>query len=53
MIIRDDKRKQGFSIPVLASLDYDYRLVRAGGVPTDWIIEFSDAVIGIKGGIFI
>ena len=41
-----DTRKQGFTIPIIASLDYTYRLARAGGIPTSWIIEFSDPVIG-------
>jgi hypothetical protein len=49
-MIPGDTRKQGFTIPIIASLDYHYRLARAGGIPTDWIIEFSDPVIGKLGG---
>jgi len=46
LVIPGDPHKQGFTVPVIATLDYDYRLVRNGGVPTDWIIEFSDPIIG-------
>lgn len=47
LVIPADTHKQGFTIPVVASLDYEYRLLRDGGVPAGWIIEFSDPVIGI------
>ncbi len=46
--VPDARFKQGFTIPVLASLDYNYRVVRNGGIPQDWIIEFSDPVIGMQ-----
>ncbi|KAL6070194.1 G8 domain-containing protein [Balamuthia mandrillaris] len=39
--------KEGFTIPVLADLDYQYVVHRNGGnIPSNWIIEFSDPVIG-------
>lgn len=47
-IIPDDKRKQGFTIPILASLDYEYQILRPGGVSPNYIIEFSDTVMGTQ-----
>lgn len=46
-MIPSDSRKQGFTIPIIASLDYEYRVTRLGGIPPSWIIEFSDPIIGI------
>lgn len=45
-VVPSDTRKQGFTIPIISSLDYEYELHRPGGIPASWIIEFSDPVIG-------
>ncbi|KAL6070177.1 G8 domain-containing protein [Balamuthia mandrillaris] len=40
-------RKEGFTFPVLVDLGYEYVVHRSGGdIPEDWIIEFSDPVMG-------
>jgi len=39
--------KQGYSIPVLLDPSYFYRLsLKGGDIPSDWILEFSDLVLG-------
>ena len=47
--------KQGYAVPVIADPSYEYRLSMAndgvlkypnGNLPPDWVIEFSDSVIG-------
>lgn len=44
--------KQGYSLPVIPQLDVSYQLSldTGGDVPQDWIIEFSDPVIGNRYG---
>jgi hypothetical protein len=41
-------RKQGFSIPVIPDLSYEYVVSKndGSGIPATWIIEFSDHVMG-------
>jgi len=40
-------RKQGYSIPVIPGRGHSYRLsLTNGDLPGDWVIEFSDPVIG-------
>ena len=41
-------KKQGYAFPVITGLDHTYKLSLEGGsdLPADWIIEFSDPVIG-------
>jgi hypothetical protein len=41
-------KKQGYSATVIPGTDHEYRLslTGGGGIPTDWIIEFSDPVFG-------
>lgn len=48
VVIPADTHKQGFTLPVIASLDYSYQVRRSGGIPTTWIIEFSDPIMGIN-----
>jgi hypothetical protein len=41
--------KQGYSLPVMAGIEHSYRLSLTTGdqeVPSDWIVEFSDTVMG-------
>ena len=41
--------KQGCSLPVIPSADHSYRLSLASGngdIPSSWVVEFSDFVIG-------
>lgn len=39
--------KQGYSVPVIPGRDYSYRIsLTNGDLPDDWVIEFSDPVIG-------
>merc|ERR1719473_2303816 len=38
--------KQGFTAPVLASLDLTYTVLYNGDLPRDWVIEFSDPLFG-------
>lgn len=42
--------KQGYSFPVVASLDYSYRISLSSGanIPDDWVIEFSDPIMEHK-----
>mmetsp|Transcript_30397 Transcript_30397/g.90670 ORF Transcript_30397/g.90670 Transcript_30397/m.90670 type:complete len:340 (-) Transcript_30397:1651-2670(-) len=45
--------KQGFSLPVIPRPDVSYRLsitTRDGNISSDWIIEFSDPVMGHRWG---
>eukprot|EP00559_Dactyliosolen_fragilissimus_P007575 CAMPEP_0184856030 /NCGR_PEP_ID=MMETSP0580-20130426/1187_1 /TAXON_ID=1118495 /ORGANISM="Dactyliosolen fragilissimus" /LENGTH=1243 /DNA_ID=CAMNT_0027350795 /DNA_START=75 /DNA_END=3803 /DNA_ORIENTATION=- len=42
-------RKQGFSVPLIPGKDKSYSLsltTSDGNIPTDWVIEFSDNVVG-------
>jgi hypothetical protein len=40
-------RKKGYALPVIPGTDHEYRLSLEGGnIPKEWIIEFSDPVIG-------
>merc|ERR1719343_712079 len=40
-------QKQGYSLPVIPGRDHSYRLsLTSGDLPDDWVIEFSDPVIG-------
>ncbi len=42
-------RKQGYSLPVVPGSEHSYRLSLADGngdIPTSWVVEFSDLVIG-------
>jgi hypothetical protein len=40
-------KKQGYSVPVIPGKDHSYRIsLTTGDIPTDWVIEFSDPVIG-------
>ena len=41
-------KKQGYAFPVVAGVGHEYRVALEGGgdVPSDWIVEFSDPVIG-------
>ena len=45
-------KKQGYAFPVVAGLGHEYRLAQANGsdIPSDWIVEFSDPVIGNRWG---
>jgi hypothetical protein len=46
--------KQGFSMPVIPGTDLSYRLsltTNDGNIPADWVIEFSDPVIGNRWGV--
>lgn len=40
--------KQGYSLPVIPGPDQSYRLSLTGGnpIPHDWVVEFSDWVVG-------
>lgn len=39
--------KQGYSLPVIPGRDHSYKLsLTNGNLPDDWVIEFSDPVIG-------
>jgi hypothetical protein len=39
--------KQGYSFPVIPGKDHSYRIsLTNGNLPDDWVIEFSDPVIG-------
>jgi len=40
--------KQGYALPVIPSTDHFYRLTLTsdGDIPSSWIVEFSDAVVG-------
>ena len=47
--IGSDSPKQGFSFPVIPGTEHSYRLSLATGdgqIPSDWIVEFSDPVMG-------
>lgn len=41
---------QGYSLPVISSMDFNYEisLPNNAPIPSDWIIEFSDPVMGNK-----
>lgn len=40
-------RKQGYSLPVVPGRDHSYKIsLTNGDLPDDWVIEFSDPVIG-------
>jgi len=40
-------KKQGYSFPVVPGTDHSYRIsLTNGNLPDDWVIEFSDPVIG-------
>mmetsp|Transcript_43333 Transcript_43333/g.48510 ORF Transcript_43333/g.48510 Transcript_43333/m.48510 type:complete len:1556 (-) Transcript_43333:209-4876(-) len=44
-------KKQGYSVPVIPGRDHSYRISLTndawnGNLPSDWVIEFSDPVIG-------
>jgi hypothetical protein len=48
--------KQGYSLPVIPGTEHSYRLALLGGggggnIPDDWVIEFSDVVIGNRWNI--
>jgi len=46
--------KQGYSLPVVPDTDYWYRISLIGGsgnIPNDWVVEFSDVVIGNRWNI--
>mmetsp|Transcript_20603 Transcript_20603/g.50593 ORF Transcript_20603/g.50593 Transcript_20603/m.50593 type:complete len:1472 (+) Transcript_20603:229-4644(+) len=39
--------RQGFAVPVISGMGHSYRISIAGGpLPKDWVIEFSDPVVG-------
>lgn len=45
----NETRKQGYSVPVIPGIDHSYHLSLVSGdgdLPNDWVIEFSDPVIG-------
>lgn len=45
-------RKQGYSIPIIPGTDHSYQLSLNGeNIPTDWVIEFSDVVLGNRWNI--
>jgi len=47
-------RKQGYSLPVIPGLNHSYRLslvTADGNIPRDWVVEFSDVVIGNRWNI--
>ena len=47
--IASNSPKQGFSLPVIPSTEHSYRLSLTTGdgqIPSDWIVEFSDTVMG-------
>jgi hypothetical protein len=53
--IRSDNEspKQGYSFPVIPGIEHSYHLSLSPGtdeIPLDWIVEFSDYVIGNKFG---
>lgn len=51
--IDGDSKRQGYSFPVIPSLSVSYRLsLNSGdrGIPDDWVIEFSDPVVGNRWG---
>ena len=40
-------KKQGYSVPVIPGRDHSYRIsLTNGNLPNDWVLEFSDPVIG-------
>jgi hypothetical protein len=43
-----DGRMKGYAAPVLAGAEFEYRISfpNGSGIPEDWVIEFSDPVIG-------
>jgi hypothetical protein len=48
-----ETNRQGYSLPVIPSLDVSYRLSLSSGdrdIPKDWVIEFSDPVVGNRWG---
>jgi hypothetical protein len=45
--------KQGYSVPVIPGMDQSYKLsleTEDGAIPHDWVIEFSDPVVGNRWG---
>ncbi|KAL9179269.1 hypothetical protein ACHAXT_008559 [Thalassiosira profunda] len=41
--------KQGYALPVIPSTEHHYRLSLASGsgdIPSDWVVEFSDTIVG-------
>ncbi|CAJ1930817.1 unnamed protein product [Cylindrotheca closterium] len=39
--------RQGFAVPVISGTSHSYKISIAGGpLPKDWVIEFSDPVVG-------
>jgi hypothetical protein len=45
--------RQGYSLPVIPSMSVSYRLSLSSGnkdIPSDWVIEFSDPVVGNRWG---
>lgn len=48
-----NSKKQGYSLPVFPMEDVSYRLSLTGSskfIPEDWVIEFSDPVVGNRWG---
>ena len=46
-------RKQGYSFPIIPGLEHSYRLSLAAGngdIPLDWVVEFSDFILGNRFG---
>ena len=45
--------KQGYSFPVVPGTDHSYRIsvIGTGVFPSDWVVEFSDVVIGNRWNI--
>lgn len=46
-------RKQGYSFPIVPGLEHSYRLSLAtgnGDIPLDWVVEFSDFILGNRFG---
>ncbi len=46
--------QQGYSFPVIPSSDVSYTVsltTADGNIPTDWVVEFSDPVIGNRWGV--
>jgi hypothetical protein len=52
---RDNQtNKQGYSLPVIPGTDHSYRLSlkkEVGNIPSDWVVEFSDVVMGNRWSI--
>jgi hypothetical protein len=46
-----ESNRQGYSVPVIPGVDHSYRIsLTTGNLPDDWVIEFSDPVVGNRWG---